>query len=438
MSPGGPNPSKIMPMSTHATLRRGWLLLVAVFAVYSVISFFHQVHEAHRLGGFDDFGTVYAAARCWIQGENPYLESNVSGAFRDAGGPSYIPSGQQSRPSVYFITAMPVFSSVAWLPWNRAKWFWFALSLAAFFASTLVICSRLPLSLTGRIFVASLAIVCCRPFLIGLSFGNPSVVAIGILIVSADLALRHRYLAAGILLGLALSIKPQIAAALFAAFLIRRLWTPLLAATAMVGLTAIVGVLRAGSFSVLLRWLDTQRQNVTMSLAPGNINDARFDSPFGYQLLNLQTLVSIFFRNAALANALTFLICAAVTAAYVWMRRRLPGVSLWTDLGLFSVVLLMAAYHRNYDIATLIVLLPWVIAGFRSAYRWTAAAASVCLLLLFGGSSLVVITMLASDQTNGSIVQALLLRHQALLVAVLGVMLVALPSPDQASLHGTT
>jgi hypothetical protein len=376
----------------------GWF--VAAFALCSGLYFAHRALPLDHYAGFDDFGTVYGAARCWIHGQNPYPDANVSAAFHAAGGPADVPSGTKLRPSVYFMPALPLFALISWLPWYPAGLVWYVLSITCFLASTLIICSRLPLPIAGQIVAASLALIFCKPFLIGLRFGNPSVVVIGALII----------------------------AAVFAVFLVRRLWMPLFAGTAAFCLIALAGVVRAGSPSVLMQWLTAQSQNVAMTLGPGNVNDASLGSPFGRELLNIQALLAVFLPRATITNVLALLFCAALTLTYLSLRKTgvrsdPSGINLWADLGFFSLVLLAGFYHRNYDAGTLIVLLPWVATVFRRGHRWIAVASGVCLLLLFASSSFDLIPLLGADGTKGPLSIALLLRYQAFLVAALGLML---------------
>lgn len=404
-------------------LRRYWHAFVVISAVCAGLLFLYA-RWSRRSAPLDDFGTVYGAARCWINGQNPYLGSEVSRAFHSAGGYPGVESGSPTtRPSVYFLPAMPIFATVAWLDWGSVHSVWIVLCCASFLAGIFVVGRQLPLPKSGQLLVGSVAIVLCKPFSTGMWFGNPSMLVIGIVIVSAGLAIRNRKVAAGVLLGLAVAIKPQLAIGLLAAFVIWRQWAALGTGAAVLAVATTVAALRAGSLSVLKLWLDTQRENLALSLAPGNINDPTLGSVYGYQFLNIQTLVGVFTANAAIGNAVAWLACAALILLYLTIRSRQPHPDLWTDFTFFTIVFLLPGYHRNYDGQFAIILLPWVVTVFRARRSPIAFFASLCVLPVLAGSFLWTLALFGSPSADGSVLRALALRHQALLVAGLGFLL---------------
>jgi hypothetical protein len=397
-------------------------LFVSVFAVCAGLIFV-CMRWSRRDAPMDDFGTVYGAARCWIHGVNPYLGSAVSQAFHSAGGYARVESGLATRPSVYFLPAMPIFASVAWLPWSSVHLVWIFLSSASFLAGTYLVSRQLPLRPGGQVLVGALVILVSKPFTTGMWFGNPSILVIGIVIGSTGLALRKHDASAGVLLGVAVAIKPQLAVGLVAAFILWRQWTALGIGTMVVAAATAIAAVRAETVHTLGLWLDTQKQNLAMSLAPGNINDPSLGSGYGYQFLNIQTLVGAFTANAEIGNVIAWLSCGTLIVWYLRMRRRNAHPDLWMDFAFFSMVFLLPAYHRNYDGVVVMILLPWLVSLFQQRRYRVAVPVFFCMSLIFAGSFLWTQALFGSPSANGSILRALALRHQAIVIAALGLLL---------------
>jgi hypothetical protein len=157
-----------------------------------------------------DFASVYAAARTWMHGGNPYDLPAVVDTWRHAG-------AFGDRDVSYFATVYPPSSLVTIMPWaplpaGPAMILWMILTivLLAIQYRALAEMAELPHGDPRRVILlgASLA---SAPLQFGILSGQLSLPAISFCILAFWYAGKHRDTLAGVLLGLAGAIKPQIA-----------------------------------------------------------------------------------------------------------------------------------------------------------------------------------------------------------------------------------
>lgn len=368
-----------------------------------------------------DFSTVYAAARCWLHGENPYDRTDLVRELARAGAPADIQREQQINPFVYLPAALPWMSPFAILPWRAANTAWCLLSLALFGLSLWTILQHCELSRHGKWLAASAALL-FSPTYVGVYDGNPGVVVIALIALSILRPARRVWSASGIALGIALCFKPQLALAAIGVFLLWRRGKPLIVAALVFALATTIGitVLSGGGHRWL--WWQTEQDNVKASFVPGGQSDPAPLSPVAWQMINGQSLSSYLTPASGRYNGIIWLLAAVLLAAFLVRRARGAG-SPWQDIAFCSAVTLTVSYHRYYDAQLLLLLLPLLACLWRQKQGQSFGMIAACLLLLAFPIQSWFARQLGEDAIVPSLKQLLLLRNQPAAVLLLCVLL---------------
>lgn len=397
--------------------------IAVAFCFLLCLSFFVErgPYRALRESRAYDFSTLYAAARCWTAGEDPYLVTNLKEQLTQARAPDSLIRQQDVNPCLYFLSAMPLVASIAWLRWSVATVVWCVLSLAFFAASLLVTFRQVRLSVHSRWICCSLSLLFC-PAYAGMLYENPSVLACSL--VALIVFLPHAwYRTRGILLALALGLKPQIGMVALCALVLWRLWAPLLIGFVFSALVTLAGIVRAGSFAQFTAWSHSQQANFALLTLPGGKGDLGPDSPWALGSLNAQTISALFVRNVHIQDVIVWTFAAALLALYLVSRRVRLGCRN-RDLVFFTAWTTTAVYHRYYDAQLFLVLWPALIELWQGLHRKVTMALGGCLCFLVLPSENLIARLLHSEGAVHSGLDVLLFRHQS--IAVILMALVAL------------
>jgi hypothetical protein len=242
-------------------MRRDNLVYLITTVLTAVLAGWFVWHISSLRSHRPDFAMMWAA----MQLANPYDHAALNAALN-----------WESKYPVAFVyppTALPVFGALALLPMRVALTLWGSVSAAV-------------MALASRSKWAPLLLL-TPPVLWTIPGGQTSVLQGAALL--GCLLLLHRPNVAGLLLGLALSLKPQLALAFFLLLLIDRRWNVAIAACATV---AALAVLSAVLFSPF-QWIEWIRALPTfLSLHEGNALLRRNEIAFGLPLwLRLFALV---------------------------------------------------------------------------------------------------------------------------------------------------
>ncbi len=363
------------------TLQR---ILVAGLFLLSLAFFLERgayrgLHES-RTG---DFATIYAAARCWLHHEGPYDRAGLERELVQAGAPSVLIRDQLHQASLYPISAFPFVALLAFLPWSAANIIWCILSLACFAASIVALLQDLAVSKTGK-WIAASACLFFSPTYVGVVNGNASVISISLAILSLDFAIHKRLWKSGVLFGVTLCIKPQIAICCFLALLLWRRRAAVVIGAVVAGIVWAVAILHASSSGQSWGWLVSWWQNVAHEGASGGLDDSRPGNPFASGFLNAQTLSYLVSGNALFAEGIVFALALVLAVLYFHFsqnEKNGPGRK-WVDAAFFAALSLAITYHRYYDAQLLLAAIPTVVYLWQSSRVRTAALAGLCLLAL--------------------------------------------------------
>jgi hypothetical protein len=374
---------------------RIWRYVLVVAAIYFVVRgparFFNK-------GG--DFLTLFASSRSWLHGQNPYSADSLMAGALAAGAP--VPEDQfASTPAIYLPTALLLYSPLAALPWNVADGIWFAISLGAFWWAC-VCAGRLAGGLTQPLAALFLAFA---PVHTAFARGQPSLLVCALIIAGVTI---ERPLFAGLLFGLAICIKPQLAIGFVLLSAVWRQGAKVLWAFATASLVAICAVLPMKMESLRLMVSSLAAVNPVTGIVQGVGVDQ-----LGFQLLNIDTLIPRALYSGGLVAAIEIII-VVVTGIAVW-RSSDRKIS----LAIVASATLLIGYRRFYDAEILWLGVPAALALGNS--RIFPVLAGAYALFLVPGQTIAQRLFETSPDTPWA---AILLRHEA--IACVGIWLIFL------------
>jgi hypothetical protein len=186
------------------------------------------------------------------------------------------------------------------------------------------------------------------------------------MVIGAWAAWRRFDIAAGITIGVATALKPQLGGVLLVYFVLMRRWRLAAACTATVLLLAAVALV-----PMALRgtpWLSSWRSNMAEGDRLGGFNSPFPENALRRHMLNLQIL---FGANFAVVNVLAIGLTAlmATAVAVRCARRNARGDELLI-LSIVCVLGLLPVYHRFYDAAILVFPIAWAMVRLRAGDRF--------------------------------------------------------------------
>lgn len=382
-------------ISTGSAGNRVRILAVALLLLAAGVFLSRGV--ARGIGSSSDFALIYAASHTWLMGANPYDEAAQQQAVQEVNQPGQMPDRRLMSlyPPLTFVLVAPF----AIGSWHTAKLLW-VLANIVFFACLVVGAARLgelPLS-KRRGWWLMILLLLYAPVHTGFFVGQLAAATACCVVWSFVCLQRRRVVWAGILLGLALALKPQLAGPFLLIPLLRVQWRMLVAAGAVVGVIGMiaVGVMQLNQVS----WLEDLRANISEFVQPGGAGDPGPGNPYRYQLINL-----VYPLTAALGpwpgiDRIVAIVGIILVLAGVRAARRGRGTdNQLLTLSLLAALSLLMVYHRGYDAILLVFPLTWSLRRVGTGSQMTAwLSLTLCLVFAVPGPS-----MLATAAHHGLI-----------------------------------
>jgi hypothetical protein len=346
---------------------------------------------------FNDFISPYTQAEAWRKGVDPYSPATVVALWPTERRQSLrndLAAGtlvlMRGIPTAYPPTSLVVLAPISLLPWQVAQPLWLAISTLMYGATVL-----------SLIFVAGFAWLESRtlvflgfalgfaPVHTGMAAGSIVIVAVGSCALALWTGNRHLDIVTGVLLAIAVGLKPQIGLPFLAYFLLRRQWRVFGAAAALLAMLSAIAVLRLAVSHA--PWIDSYRYDNRVLFAHGSLGDFTDANPIRFGLINLQVLLYLFVPDRTAANLLAFIVAGIL--GLIWLfraRRRYERAAGLLDLSALLVLSLLPIYHRLYDASLLIFPVAWAFSALTGSHR-TWARWTLFLLLVFlvpGGTAL--------------------------------------------------
>ncbi len=307
---------------------------------------------------WNDLSQNYTASRLWLKGQNPSAPKNFVALWKHEGR-SRLELNDIRTHLAPPLGGLVVLAPVAAFPWKIARILWLVILLISFVATVWA------LALVGgfrwdelRTLAFIAACLALAPFHTGLAAGNTTILVIGACAVAIWAARNRHDVAAGVLFGVACSLKPQIGAFLVLYYLVRRRW--------QLFVTAVASTLGLAFFAALYlwfwgtSWLQDYLHNARGFVTANHIDDFSSANPIRFTLINLQVPFFAITGQSSSANLLAFAVGGLLVCTWIyWVTRGNDHVPELLSLGAISIIALLPVYHRFYDAALLTVPLCW-------------------------------------------------------------------------------
>ncbi len=370
---------------------------------------------ARVASGSGDFEAIYLPSRAWLHGLDPYDHEVLDRMWIEAGGEPERAPGRWGGPSVYPPTALAILAPMAALPWRFAQPIWCGLNLAAL--AVLLICLH-RLAEIRRFEARSLCLIAgmlaFEPVSTTIMLGQPSIIVAALAVVSLVTGMRGGQLRSGLLEGVAIALKPQLAIAFAAPYGLARRWKYCVVVAATVAIIGCIAIVRLGSQS---QWVAHYLANLRFAFGPGGANDAGPSNPNRIEFINLGYLFGLFLTNRSLSEGLAWGV--GLTLAIPGLRalgRRPAGAMLLQCVALIAAVELLVFYHKAYDAVVLVFPMAWALSPAVPIKRtWPVLLALGCYMLPGG----VAVQMLGQSHyvpesvAAGFVWQTIILPYQA-------------------------
>jgi hypothetical protein len=293
-------------------------------------------------------------------------------------------------PTAYPPTSFVLLTSVAWLPWHVAYHVWLAISLMAFGLTVLSMVSLIGFQWQEKRTYLFLALaLALAPFHTGLAAGSIVIVAVGFCTLAVLAADRQWNIAAGVLIGVAVGLKPQIGLPFLVYYLLRRCWRVVTTSATLLAILVATAVFHLTMSHT--PWVNNYRYDNSMLFAHGSLGDFTESNPLRFSLVNLQVLLYTFVPDRAKANVGALVMAAVLGLLWLFLLlRRADSKNELLALAALMVLSLLPVYHRLYDASLLIFPLAWSLTALPGS-RKKLARGTLLLILVFlvpGGSML--------------------------------------------------
>jgi hypothetical protein len=389
-------------------------ILIAALLVASVAEFaIRGPLRIARETNWNDFLSPYIQAKAWVKGEDPYSTQVFISEWPDVHRPTWVvadaASGQlelnRGIPTPYPLSSLVVVAPFTALSWSAAIAIWIVISVVAVVLSPFALISICDLrfsDLRSQIFVALWFAM--GPLHTGMGTANPALLAVSLAIAAVWAEHRGKPSLSGILLGIAVCLKPTVAGGLLLYYMVRSNRKYKLKIAGIAGaVTAIITGLAVCRLTLAgVPWLSSYIENTRRIFAPGSLADFARPDAIRFNMINAQVLLYSILGNASLANRLAQSLGAALLAVWLWIcyrRRRAPSELL--EISAVLVLFLIPVYHRFYDATVLIWPLAWSL--LRVAKRSTTVLIAVMVIPFLLPGPIILSQLAASGRIPASV-----------------------------------
>ena len=388
--------------------------------------------RALREPGWNDFLSPYIQARAWIHGNDPYSTRSVISLWpSDNRRPTWVvpeaASGvlevRRGIPSPYPITTLVVISPFTVFPWTIALSVWIALSVTSVVLSAfgrLSICDCRIGDHRSQLFV--IALFALAPLHTGLGTANPAILAVSLTVLTVWAAQRDKKITAGLLLALALCLKPTVAGGLLLYYLVRRQWKAVGVTCGIAAIVAALGVSRLAFAGT--PWIASYIASTQRMFSTGSLDDFTGADAIRFNMVNAQVLFYAILRSAPLADHLAKLVGVGFLGCWLWLSHQRRTASGLLEISAISVLSLIPLYHRFYDASLLIWPLAWVLLRLQKRSTIFLVLLAIAPFLVPGAVLLSeTATRLSSRVTSSWWWNTLLLPHEVWALILLTVLI---------------
>lgn len=382
-------------------------------------------------GGSSDFSLLWQATRTWAEGKNPYSSRETLEVWRAHSGEAPGVEAPSERVDDLLVYPPPTFVLLA--PWCLTDWatsrlLWTVTNTLLLVGSVVLVLGLAGLSPRGAAWWFGLGgALLMAPGHAAISVGQVSILTVFVTALAHALRARGSppgY--AGILIGLACCLKPQIGLLFLAYEFGRKRWGTGIVGVLTIGLVSAAGVWwlwRSG-----IDWLPKWQANVEAFASSNNANPTA-SNPLRYHLINLHYFLHGFIASVGTVKWLVYGICGALCLGYFVADRKRPeprGEVL--SLAFVSAIAMLVVYHRIYDAAVLVFPLAWAareLAFRRVTVPVVGTLAGCAVFLLPWASTLTVLADPKRPRIPASISESWWFSHLALPMAPVALVVIA-------------
>jgi hypothetical protein len=351
---------------------RGAYLLLGIVAMLMVSDFVFRAMVPAFEPGKTDFSELYTGAWLWRHGQNFYNSSLATATQHRLAG-----AWAQIAP-IYPPTTFALVSPLTFLPWGWANLVWLLLGLTGVAATIFLLwrlCGSRTWDLRTMAFITFL--LSFDPLHQAFHLGNVALLVVPLVFWAIFLAEREQYWRAGLAVGIAASLKPQIGIWVLLYYLLQGRKKVFLGALTAGAFVAAILLLRPVP---LLNAISDYRANLQHWFAPGRpLGFTEGALPFHVNII--QVILYPIVHNAFAANLIAHTLFVSGGAAWILILRR-TKFSTPAPLAIASLVALsfVSLYHSVPDATILTLALCWAIPAEHQP--WTRFKIATCVLLL--------------------------------------------------------
>jgi Glycosyltransferase family 87 len=398
------------------------LLLIALFAT----EFLVRGPARFLSNEFNDFISPLVQSRAWVSGADPYSPRELLRLLpKDALHSEYLArdaaagtmAAKDGIPSPYPITCFALLSPLSQIKWSVTKILWLAIN----FSCVLLLIAGL-ISFAELSWTDPLTYIFCglalgfAPLHTALASGNLIMVVSACAVIAVWSAKRDYEWVAGVLLGVAVCLKPTVGFVFLAYYFFSRRWHTALTGAAVTATVAVVAILRYGL--TVTRWLPSYRLDISRMFGAGGINDFSTANYLRFQLLNLQMPTYSVIENLYAANVIAWGVTGVLILYWIKLFVRRTDRHELLALSALATLALLPVYHRFMDAVVLLLPLCWCLTTREPKHKRMAC---VVLLLVFffliPGASLLAILAVSGRFSNHVVSSwwwnVLLMPHEA-------------------------
>lgn len=368
-------------MRRASNLKTSHSILVSLFLLAALAAFMVRGPWRALHSGGGDFSAPYVESVRFKQKLNPYISTEFLSSWHEAGAPQWAVVDLSMQHPVYPPSTLVLIAPFSLMSWHKA--------LAAYVLLCTVLYGYLLYRLAMLIdegwnswertgFVAFGLML--SPIHTAIGVANLSMLAFILCMYSVLAAQERKDIAAGVLLALALCIKPTSGIGILVYTLFCRRWRLI---SALAGVTSLVfAAAMVRMLQIPPVWKISYRENVAYLF--GHDGAANFASPgeAHFDLLNLQVPFFEISHSTRWANSLSWITIGILGA--VWMLLILSNRKLLQDSATLSVAVLLGLlpiYQRNYNAGFVLLALLWVFQNFHRPLAKGIIAVSTVFLL---------------------------------------------------------
>jgi Glycosyltransferase family 87 len=309
---------------------------------------------------WNDLSQNYTASKLWLKGQNPSDPRNFVALWKQEVGSRLDPSDLRTH-SAPPPGTLVILAPIAAFPWPVAKIVWVGVLLISFVMTvwTILLAGGFrddPLR-TLAFITGCLALA---PFHTGIASGNESILVIAVCAMAIWAASSRRDVKAGLLFGLACSLKPHLGSFLVLYYLLHRRWRLFVTALAFTAALVLVAIFWMHILGV--SWAQDYFHNVKVLATENKIDDFTSANPARFLLINLQVPLYSFTGSSKSANIMAWSCGTLLVGLWIYLTKR--GRECGSEilaLGTIAVIGLMPVYHRLYDASFLALPLCWCV-----------------------------------------------------------------------------